>query len=124
MSKQKQSSSSIIRELIRTRVCDSVITLKVLNVRVVPTSYVSDSLTAFLLLVTDGTKTIQGWLIHPELLPILHDHLMLTSTRPAVVRHEIHSQMVTDWIVSGTTIRISIYNIASGKHVDHEGNVL
>ncbi len=111
----------IIRELVRTQVCFPNIKLLVDKISTVEIPE-SSGLEAYRLWLTDREKTIQGLLYIRNLYPDQDaaDSLDLS----AVVKRRLHKWLTTFDVREGSYVILKEYDLARGKKVHGEGDVL
>lgn len=113
----------IIRELVRTQVCFPNIKLLVDKISIVevPSAAESSDLKAYLMYLTDRQRTIQG--LRSFHLYSNH-HGADTSNSSAVVRRRLHKWFTTFDVREGSYVVLKEYELARGKRLHGEGDVL
>lgn len=113
----------IIKELVRTQVCFPNIKLlvdKISTVKV-PSATESSGLEAYRMHLTDREKTIQG-LYTRHLYP--NEDCSDISNLSAVVKRRLHKWLTTFNVREGSYVVLKEYNLARGKRLGGEGDVL
>ena len=113
----------IIKELVRTQVCFPDIKLLVDKISTVKVSSATESsgLEAYCMYLTDREKTIQGWCIS-HLCPDIDG--ADTAGLSAVVKRRLHKWLTTFDVREGSYVVIKEYDLARGKRLHGEGEVL
>ena len=113
----------IIKELVRTQVCFPNIKLLVDKISIVkvPSAAESSDLKAYLMYLTDRQMTIQG-LRTFYLYSNRHGADMSKSL--AVVRRRLHKWFTTFDVREGSYVVLKEYELARGKRLHSEGDVL
>ena len=113
----------IIKELVRTQVCFPNIKLLVDKISRLKVSSATESsdLEAYRLYLTDREKSIQGLytcFFHPD------KYGAKISNLPAVVRRRLHKWLTTFDVREGSYVVLKEYDLAKGKRLHGEGDVL
>ena len=112
-----------IKELVRTQVCFPNIKLLVDKISTLKVSSATESsgLEAYRLYLTDREKSIQGLCtccLHTD------QNGAKTSNLPAVVRRRLHRWLTTFDVREGSYVVLKKYDLAKGKRLHGEGDVL
>lgn len=113
----------IIKELVRTQVCFPNIKLLVDKISIVkvPSAAESSDLKAYLMYLTDRQRTIQGFC---GFYLYSNQHSADMSKSLAVVRRRLHKWFTTFDVREGSYVVLKEYELARGKRLHGEGDVL
>ena len=112
----------IIRELVRTQVCFPNIKLLVDKISIVEIPSDTSGLKAYRLYLTDREKTIQGLLYIRNLYP--DQDAADNPDLSAVVKRRLHKWLTTFDVREGSYVILKEYDLARGKKLHGEGDVL
>ena len=113
----------IIKELVRTQVCFPDIKLLVDKISIVkiPSATEPSCLEAYLMYLTDREKTIQG--LHIQHVCPDQDDSDIPNIS-AVVKRRLHKWLTTFDVREGSYVILKEYDLAKGKRLRGEGDVL